>query len=151
MDSTDDKEASKRSPYDEGWRWPFTLFFSEKFSVHRVLGLAYLMQYCSAWYLYNSSYPTFLSSFLIWSLPLNGVIQSLTATYYFSFLPRKVDPGYYSDKAALSYDFVKVRHFLARAHTLVAVWSASRGSITGGSPSSPVRPSSCPLRNCTHP
>jgi hypothetical protein len=108
--------VERESPYAEHpLTWPYHLFFNEKFSVHRVLGLLYLVQYALAWRLYAASGPgaagPFAKSALLWTLPLNGVVQSLTATYYFSFLPRKSDPGYYSDKSALSYDFVKENIF----------------------------------------
>lgn len=102
----------RESPYEtHPWTWLFHLFVSAQFGVHRLLGLAYLAQYAWAWYLYATDYAAFMRSPLPWSLPLNGVLQSLTATYYFSFLPRKADPGYYSDKSALSYDFVKENIF----------------------------------------
>ena len=91
----------------------YHLFVHPKFAVHRVFGFVYLIQWFAALYYYFADYNWFKDSFLIWSLPLNGVVQSLTATYYFSFLPKKVDPGYYSDKSALSYDFVKENIFFA--------------------------------------
>jgi len=102
----------RESPYEDPI-WPIHLFFNEKFSVHRILGLLYLVQYVAAWHLYVTDYAAFSSSSLLWTLPLNGLAQSLTATYYFSFLPKKDDPGYYSDKSALSYDFVKENIFYA--------------------------------------
>jgi hypothetical protein len=91
----------------------FSLFFNKKFSIHRVFGLVYLVQWFMSLYYYLFEYEAYINSSLVWSLPLNGVIQSLTATYYFSFLPKKADPGYYSDKSALSYDFVKENIFFA--------------------------------------
>ncbi|CAF3044096.1 unnamed protein product [Rotaria sp. Silwood2] len=48
----------------------------------------------------KSIYETFKYSFVIWSLPLTDVIQSITAVLTFTFLPRtKIDSGYYSDQA----------------------------------------------------
>ena len=94
-------------------RTVYNLFVNSKFSVHRIFGLLYLIQWFSALFLYWYNYNYFINSILIWSLPLNGIVQSLSATYYFSFLPRKADPGYYSDKSALSYDFVKENIFFA--------------------------------------
>lgn len=91
----------------------YNLFVHPKFAVHRVFGFVYLIQWFSSLYYYYADYEWYVNSHLVWSLPLNGVIQSLTATYYFSFLPKKVDPGYYSDKSALSYDFVKENIFFA--------------------------------------
>lgn len=91
----------------------YNLFVHPRFAVHRAFGCVYLLQWLIALYYYFVDYEWFVQSHLIWSLPLNGVIQSVTATYYFSFLPKKVDPGYYSDKSALSYDFVKENIFFA--------------------------------------
>ena len=65
------------------------LFFARKFFFHRVSGLIYLIQYALAFYLYFKDYNYFLKSPLVWSLPLNGVIQSVTAIYTFTFLPKK--------------------------------------------------------------
>lgn len=66
------------------------LFFSPRFLVHRVLGLSYLLQYVAALYLYAYDYEEgFLQSPLVVTLPLTGVLQALTATYYFSFLPKR--------------------------------------------------------------
>ena len=110
-------EFVRESPYSDPL-WPVHLFFNSKFSVHRVLGLAYLVQYILAWRLYVVDYAAFSRSALLWSLPLNGVLQSVTATYYFSFLPKKADPGYYSDKSALSYAFVKENIF----YSSVLLW-----------------------------
>ena len=61
-----------------------------------------------------SSYETFKHSFLIWSLPLTGLVQSITAALTFTFLSRtKVDPGYYSDRGTLSYPFIVENSFFA--------------------------------------
>ena len=102
----------KRTPYANPL-WPIHLFFNKKFTVHRFLGLVYLVQYLVAWRMYLTDYEGFAKSPLIWALPLNGVVQALSATYYFSFLPKKADPGYYSDRSALSYDFVKENIFFS--------------------------------------
>jgi hypothetical protein len=75
--------------------------------------LAYLFQYAAAWQLYADSWEGYKASAFVWSLPLNGVICSLSATFYFSFLPKKADPGYYSDNSPLSYAFVKENIFFA--------------------------------------
>ena len=69
------------------------LFFARKFFYHRVSGLVYLIQYALAFYLYFKDYDAFLKSPLVWSLPLNGVIQSVTAIYTFTFLPKKTKGG----------------------------------------------------------
>jgi hypothetical protein len=91
----------------------YKLFVNKKFGVHRIFGFCYLVQWFASLYYYYADYDWYSKSFLIWSLPLNGVVQSITATYYFSFLPNKIDPGYYSDKSSLSYDFVKENIFFA--------------------------------------
>jgi hypothetical protein len=70
------------------------------------LGLAYLIQWVMAFYLYFADYSEYRNSFLTWSLPLTGVIQTLSAMFYFRFLPNTNDPGYYSDKSVMSYKFV---------------------------------------------
>jgi hypothetical protein len=86
----------------------------EKFSVHRVFGFIYLVLWFSSLYYYFADYDFFQRSHLLVLTPAMGVMQSVTATYYFSFLPkRQVDPGYYSDKSALSYNFVKENIFFA--------------------------------------
>ncbi|CAF0797154.1 unnamed protein product [Didymodactylos carnosus] len=92
----------------------FNLFFQRKFIVHRLTGLLYLIQYALAFYLYFKNYEIFKNSFLIWSLPLTGLIQSITAIYTFTFLSKtKVDPGYYSDRGTLSYPFIVENSFFA--------------------------------------
>ncbi len=97
-----------KSPYEDPL-WLFHLFFSTKFTLHRIFGLAYLLQYAYAWYLYlTGPFDEFMQSPVAWTLVATGVFQSVSATYYFSFLPKKADPGYYSDKSALSYAFVAV-------------------------------------------
>lgn len=69
-------------------------------------------KYC--WFIFFSSYESFKHSFVLWSLPLTGVIQSTTAALTFTFLSRtKVDPGYYSDRGTLSYAFVVENSFFS--------------------------------------
>ena len=60
------------------------LFFTRKFLSHRVIGLAFLVQFISATILYLTDYERFLHSPLIWTLPLNGVIQSANAALTFT-------------------------------------------------------------------
>lgn len=63
---------------------------------------------------FASSYETFKHSFLIWSLPLTGLVQSITAALTFTFLSRtKTDPGYYSDRGTLSYAFIVENSFFS--------------------------------------
>lgn len=86
----------------------------KRFAFHRLLGFAYLCQWAGSLYLYTYDYDRFLTSRLTWMMPLVGVLQSATSWYYFSFLPKKqADPGYNSDKSALSYNFVKENIFFA--------------------------------------
>ena len=88
-------------------KFTFQLFFKRKFILHRLTGLAYLIQYMLTFYLYFKNYESFKDSILIWSLPLTGVIQSITAIVTFTFLSRtKRDAGYYSDRGTLSYPFI---------------------------------------------
>lgn len=91
------------------------LFFSPKFFIHRIAGLMYLLQYAAAFFLYFWSYPKYLSSGLVWTLPLTGFLQSVIAAQTFTFLPkgRNNDPGYYSDKSTLSYPFVVENSFFS--------------------------------------
>lgn len=90
------------------------LFFKRKFIVHRLTGLLYLIQYAFAFYFYFENYESFKSSFIIWSLPLTGVVQSLTAIFTFTFLSRtKLDAGYYSDRGTLSYPFLIENSFFS--------------------------------------
>lgn len=98
-------------------RYLFTfyhLFFTPKFAAHRLLGLSYLLQYAATVILYFYDYEMFKSSPLVITLPISGVLLSVTAIYTFTFLAkRKKDPGYYSDKSALNYAFVVENSFFA--------------------------------------
>ena len=91
----------------------YHLFCASRFEFHRIGGLFYLIQYFIGftWYIYD--FNSFKSSMIIVTLPLNGVLQSISASYYFRFLPKKQDPGYYSDKHALSHRFVVENVFYA--------------------------------------
>lgn len=78
------------------------------------MGLWYLIQFFSALYFYYHDYNYFYHSFLIWSLPLTGFLQSIIASLTFTFLPKfQSDPGYYGDKSTLSYNFVKENIFFS--------------------------------------
>lgn len=91
-----------------------SLFFTRKFRLHRITGLIYLIQYALAFLLYFYDFSMFLNSPLIWTLPLNGVLQSVTAIYTFTFLPkRSKDPGYFSDKHTMNYPFIVENSFFA--------------------------------------
>ncbi|KAG5458604.1 MAG: hypothetical protein BJ554DRAFT_1143 [Olpidium bornovanus] len=90
------------------------LFFAKRFRTHRVFGLCYLLQWAAALAYYCVDYEGFKDSFLIWSLPLSGIVQSITAMRTFTFLPKKaVDPGYFSDKITMSYPFIVENSFFA--------------------------------------
>ncbi|KAJ3109374.1 hypothetical protein HDU96_007239 [Phlyctochytrium bullatum] len=92
----------------------YKLFFSRQFFVHRIGGLAFLIQYALAFYLYFFDYPAFKNSFLTWSLPATGIFQSVNAVYTFTFLPKsKKDGGYFGDKSILSYPFIIENSFYA--------------------------------------
>jgi len=88
--------------------WFTRLFFARKFFVHRVTGLFYLIMWTISLVMYFVNYERFRHSNLVWVVPVTGVIQSITAVYTFTFLPRKADPGitFLSDKSALSYFFI---------------------------------------------
>jgi hypothetical protein len=78
------------------------------------MGLLYLIQYALTFYLFFKNYNSFKDSILIWSLPLTGLIQSITAIFTFTFLSRtKVDSGYSSDRGTLSYPFIIENSFFS--------------------------------------
>ncbi|KAL6048794.1 Serpentine receptor class gamma [Balamuthia mandrillaris] len=93
--------------------WFFRLFFQKKFMVHRLGGLLYLTQFALACLLYTFNYPLFISSPLVWSLPLTGLLQAVSAMLTFTFLPKSDDPGYvaFSDKTPMSYFFIVENSF----------------------------------------
>jgi len=64
------------------------LFFDHTFQLHRLFGLLYLLQWFTALIWYFKNYNTFINSSIIVTLPLNGVIQSVTASYYVKFSPQ---------------------------------------------------------------
>jgi len=73
-----------------------------------------LIQWAAAFALYFSDYKRFKDSHLIWSLPLSGMLQAITAIRTFTFLPKKTpDPGYFSDKITMSYPFIVENSFFA--------------------------------------
>src|SRR3990167_4137323 len=114
-DCLDDEKEFIHATKDgkEEGHWFIRLFFTRKFIVHRLTGLMYLIQWTLALSLYFLDYETFIQSPLVWTVPVSGVIQSVTAIYTFTFLPRKADPGitYLSDKSALSYFFIVENSF----------------------------------------
>ena len=92
----------------------FELFFNKRHTSHRILGLAFLVQYLYALYLYCADYQAFVNSWVMVTMPVTGVLQPINATVTFWFLPKKqIDGGYFSYKpgnkqGTLSYAFIKV-------------------------------------------
>lgn len=75
------------------------MFFQRKFIIHRLLGLSYLLQFTYACILWATS-ADFYGSWVSLTLPASGVVQTVTAMYYFRFLPKKQvsapnRPGYF--------------------------------------------------------
>lgn len=91
------------------------LFNQPKFRTHRIFGLAFLVQYAIAVPMYLFNYSRYLNSPLVWSVPLNGVLQSLNAAVTFTFLPKTDVPGFaaVADKSVLSYYTVVENSFYA--------------------------------------
>ncbi|KAI8898278.1 hypothetical protein BC833DRAFT_590451 [Globomyces pollinis-pini] len=123
-DEIEDKEEESLIADDSGGISNYTpirqlvflgkLFFGRKFFVHRVSGLIYLLQYALALSLYLYDYDLFYNSPLIWTLPINGVFQTITAIYTFTFLPRNTkENGYFSDRFTMSFQFVVENSFFA--------------------------------------
>ena len=93
---------------------PFSIYFEKRHQPHRLLGLSYLVQWTLAFYLYFRDYATFRDGPILLSLPLTGFAQAVIATRTFWFLPKKQkDPGYYSDKSTLTYNFVAENQFFS--------------------------------------
>lgn len=90
------------------------LFLQRKFGIHRIWGLGYLVQWFAALCLYWWDYERFEQSFLVWSLPLSGLIQTIIACRTFHFLPKgKTDQGYYTSGRVMSYDFMAENLFFS--------------------------------------
>jgi len=88
-------------------------WFSRRFIVHRLGGLAFLIQYGISWQYFISDYEGLFKS-MAWpalGVALNGVIQAVSAILTFRFLPKMDDPGYFSDKSILSRNFVQENLF----------------------------------------
>eukprot|EP00127_Corallochytrium_limacisporum_P000574 Clim_evm1s20 gene=Clim_evmTU1s20 len=86
--------------YRETW-------WRQKFGVHRILGQFFLLQYALAWRSFLRNPMTKGEDPLRFML-LAGTGFSLasSAAFYFRFLPKKDDPGYFGDKGVLSRNFV---------------------------------------------
>eukprot|EP00591_Stephanopyxis_turris_P010306 CAMPEP_0195518584 /NCGR_PEP_ID=MMETSP0794_2-20130614/13258_1 /TAXON_ID=515487 /ORGANISM="Stephanopyxis turris, Strain CCMP 815" /LENGTH=452 /DNA_ID=CAMNT_0040647585 /DNA_START=16 /DNA_END=1371 /DNA_ORIENTATION=- len=79
---------------------------AKRHSVHRYMGLLYLIQYGIAWFDYITNNDESSRSYLPNTIALNGLIQATSAYFSFKVLPGLDDAGYYSDKAVLSRNFV---------------------------------------------
>mmetsp|Transcript_440 Transcript_440/g.1172 ORF Transcript_440/g.1172 Transcript_440/m.1172 type:complete len:342 (-) Transcript_440:92-1117(-) len=92
-------------------------WFKAKFAVHRVFGLAFLFQYMAAWYIFITDYNHYLELPFPYTMSATLLVQVSSAIYYFRFLPKldvkTADPGMYSDKGVLPYDWVKENMFFA--------------------------------------
>ncbi|KAJ3319093.1 hypothetical protein HDU93_003805, partial [Gonapodya sp. JEL0774] len=83
------------------------LFFTKKFAAHRLIGLAFLVQYIVLVVSYLVDYDKyFRNSVLLTTMPITGIAQTITAIVTFTFLPKKKDGGYVNDVGAISYFFV---------------------------------------------
>lgn len=99
----------------------FFMFFGfhpaqRKHKFHRVGGFLFLVQYFYSIYLYLFSYDKFATTApFVWSMPLNGWIQAVSASLTFTFLPRKKEPGYtaFGDVGAISYFYVVENTFFS--------------------------------------
>ena len=91
------------------------LWFGPRFQVHRITGLIFLLQFFAAIYLYTLHYDRFLRSPLRWSLGMTGLLQSITASCTFTFMPNVDEPGFIAmgDKTPLSYRFIVENSFFA--------------------------------------
>lgn len=96
-------------------------WFKAKFSVHRVFGLTFLLQYSAAWFVFLTDYKSYAASAFPYTMSGTLLIQVISALYYFRFLPKidaeTSDPGMYSDKGVLPYDWVKENLFFALSIT----------------------------------
>jgi len=78
-----------------------------KFKAHRVGGFLFLVTYGLNIYCLFFEYETFIIYQLPVYLALLGFFQAVSATLTFTFLPKKIHSGYFSDKGVLSYYFIK--------------------------------------------
>ena len=78
------------------------------FRVHRVGGLCYLIQYAVSWYFFFTDYNWFKNSFLVWSLLLNGICQTISAIIEIGHTLNPHDKGEYfgNTPQTISRDFV---------------------------------------------
>eukprot|EP00929_Paragymnodinium_shiwhaense_P102082 TRINITY_DN6527_c0_g1_i3.p1 TRINITY_DN6527_c0_g1~~TRINITY_DN6527_c0_g1_i3.p1 ORF type:complete len:352 (-),score=32.08 TRINITY_DN6527_c0_g1_i3:480-1535(-) len=97
------------------WAVTDLFFVRQRFKSHRILGMAFLIQFIPAVYLYIFDYERYLNSPFVWSLPLNGLLQSINAALTFTFLPKRADSGFaaVADKSVLSYYTVVENSFYA--------------------------------------
>lgn len=82
-------------------------WFARRFNVHRIGGLAFLLQYGIGWTIFLNDYDAFAA--MKWpalGIALNGVLQAASAVLTFTFLPQMEDSGYFSDKSIISRLFI---------------------------------------------
>ncbi|KAI3635401.1 hypothetical protein MIR68_006967 [Amoeboaphelidium protococcarum] len=90
------------------------LFSDKKFYVHRVVGMFYLVQWITSLFLYFYDFEWYNATWLPWTLPLTGLLQSTVAIMTFTFLPKNnYGSGYFTEKKAISYGFVVENSFYA--------------------------------------
>lgn len=91
------------------------LFSPKDHRPHRMIGLSYLIQFAMACHLYATDFERFQNSWLTVTVPITGLIQAISASLTFTFMPRNAAPGYVamSDKAPLSYHFIVENTFFA--------------------------------------
>jgi cytochrome b involved in lipid metabolism len=71
------------------------LWTGHTFRIHRIGGLLFLIQYALSWYFFFTNYEYFKSSFLVWSLLLNGCCQALSAVIEIGPTLEEKDSGEY--------------------------------------------------------
>jgi hypothetical protein len=75
------------------------LFFKQNtFVFHRLVGLTYLLCYTFFLVYYFIDYNKWLGSPIFFCTPIIQMIQSISATLTFTFLPRSYESGFFSDK-----------------------------------------------------
>eukprot|EP01130_Rhizamoeba_saxonica_P012598 TRINITY_DN533_c0_g1_i1.p1 TRINITY_DN533_c0_g1~~TRINITY_DN533_c0_g1_i1.p1 ORF type:complete len:341 (-),score=25.41 TRINITY_DN533_c0_g1_i1:37-1026(-) len=103
-------------------------WFKNKFVLHRVGGLVYLIAYVVSWYLYLMDYDSFKESVFSAMPAMLGVVQAFTAVTTFTFLPKsKDDSGYFSDNATINYKFIKENLFYQLMTLFGTIYYSQRG------------------------
>jgi len=105
----------------------FTLgiFFKRKFYVHRIFGLCFILQWFATVYNFVTDYENYASTIFVWSLPCNGILQSVTAAYYFRHLPsvkRLQSSGFFDDRFSIAYEVVVENIFYSSRYAFQALY-----------------------------